>query len=57
MGERGGDKEGRDGELEKHYQKQCSANYVAIMATILSLSRLDIKPTGARQIQFDGREK
>jgi len=24
---------------------------------ILSLSRLDIKPTGARQIRFDGREK
>ena len=24
---------------------------------ILSLSRLDIKPMGARQIQYDGREK
>ena len=28
-----------------------------LIKNILLLSRLDIKPTGARQIQFDGREK
>jgi len=32
-------------------------NYVAMIANILSPSRLDIKLTGARQIRFDGRVK
>jgi len=37
---------------------QCK-NFVIMSANknILSVSRLDIKPTGARQIWFSGREK